>query len=77
MSIYKVTIQQTVKFLYEGKQINFSFLPEEEDWWVEFEQHGFKFDVHYLEDEDREICVYLVKDGKTQTGTTIHKQKIF
>lgn len=68
--------KQVLKFDYKGKKFNFKFTPEEEDWWTAFEQHGFQFDVHYLEDEDNDICVYLVVNGKGQYNKTIHTQKI-
>jgi len=69
--------KQSLNFSYQGKNFNFEFTPEEEeDWWTSFNQNGYEFDVHYLEDEDNEICVYLVVDGKSQTQETIHKQKI-
>jgi len=68
--------KQNLNFQYKGKNFNFEFTPEEEDWWTAFKQHGFEFDVHYLEDEDNDICVYLVVDGKTKTDETIYTQKI-
>ena len=68
--------KQSLNFSFQGKNFNFEFTPEEEDWWTAFNQNGFEFDVHYLEDEDSEICVYLVVDGKSQTQETIHIQKI-
>jgi len=67
--------KQSLNFSFQGKNFNFEFTPEE-DWWTAFNQNGFEFDVHYLEDEDNEICVYLVVDGKSQTQETIHIQKI-
>lgn len=74
--VQRVLSQQSLKFSYQGKSFDFEFTPEEEDWWTGFQQHGFDFDVHYLEDEDNNICVYLVVDGKAQTNKAIHIQKI-
>lgn len=74
--VQRVLSQQSLNFSYQGKNFNFEFTPEEEDWWTSFNQNDFEFDVHYLEDEDNEICVYLVVDGKSQTQETIHIQKI-
>lgn len=68
--------KQTVKFKYQDKDFCFEFTPDEEDSWTAFQQHGMEFDVHYLEDEDNNICVYLVVDGNAQTQNTIHTQKI-
>lgn len=68
--------KQTLKFEYENKSFEFEFTPAEEDWWTAFTQHDVEFDVHYLEDEDNQICVYLVLEGESQTAKTIHTQKI-
>lgn len=68
--------KQSLKFSYQGQSFNFEFIPEEKDWWTGFQQHGFDFDVHYVKDEDNNICVYLVVDGKAKTDETIYTQKI-
>ncbi len=83
--------EQSISFEYEGKNYKFKFTPYESDYWISFtgtklvniggKQTKFKtvmttFDVHYLEDEDNQICVYLVKKGETQTKKAIHVQKI-
>lgn len=69
-------LKQRIEFNYEGKDFIFEFQPEEEDWWTAFKQHDIEFDVHYLEDEDDQICVYRVVNNITQTDKTIHTQKI-
>lgn len=74
--IQKEFVEQTISFVHEGKKNTIKFTPKESDEWRSFERRGIEFDVHYLEDEDNNICVYLVKDGVTQNQNTIHSQKI-
>lgn len=68
--------EQTIEFKFKDKDFKFSFTPEEGDYWTSFTQDECTFDAHYLEDEDNDICVYLVVDGNAQTDKTLHKQKI-
>lgn len=67
--------EHKIKFDYKGKTHEFSFKPEESDWWTGFESHGISFDVHYDEDYG-DIVVYEVVNGQTKTDKTIYKQKI-
>lgn len=74
--VQRVLNEQYLKFKYNDKDFDFKFTPEEEDWWTAFKQHNFEFDVHYLEDEDNQICVYLYVGSQTLTREAIHIQKI-
>lgn len=68
--------QQNLVFTFNGIDHQFSFTPEQTDWWTSFRSHGQIFDVHYDENYDH-MVVYQVVNGVPDTSQSIHTSKIF
>jgi len=60
-----------INFVYKEKVHEYTFTPEEEDWWYSFESEGIVFDIHYCVDYNS-ISIYEIENNKRiETGVTI------